>query len=83
MTQIHENMSYNDLKEFLQNEIKKITLNELYELSFQFNDDMKYLPREYKKKYTESVLNVTTDTALPLLSLSEKLNPSISSFAAA
>ncbi len=58
MTQIHENMSYNDLKEFLQNEIKKITLNELYELSFQFNDDMKYLPREYKKKYTESVLNV-------------------------
>ena len=58
MTQIHENMSYNDLKEFLQNEIKKITLNELYELSFQFNDDVKYLPREYKKKYTESVLNV-------------------------
>lgn len=58
MTQIHEDMSYNDLKEFLQNEIKKITLNELYELSFQFNDDVKYLPREYKKKYTESVLNV-------------------------
>lgn len=58
MTPIREDMSYNDLKEFLQKEIKKITLNELYELSFQFNDDVKYLPREYKKKYTESVLNV-------------------------
>ncbi|MBE6494239.1 MAG: DUF2115 domain-containing protein [Methanosphaera stadtmanae] len=58
MTPISKNMSYNDLKKFLQKEIKKITLEQLYELSFHFNDDVKYLPREYKKKYTQSVLNV-------------------------
>lgn len=58
MVKIQENMTFNELKEALQKEIKDITLNELYELSFQFNDDVKYLPREYKKKYTESVLKV-------------------------
>ncbi|RAP44140.1 DUF2115 family protein [uncultured Methanosphaera sp.] len=58
MEKVKAGLEKNKLKEMLQNELKNVTLEELYELSFQFNEDTRYLPREYKKKYTESVLNV-------------------------
>ncbi|MEJ5273777.1 MAG: DUF2115 family protein, partial [Spirochaetota bacterium] len=35
-----------------------VTLEDLYDLSFHFNEEQKYLPREYKKRYNETVLNV-------------------------
>ena len=58
MSCVCENMKYNTLKEILKEKIREVTLQELYDLSFEFNEDTKYLPREYKKKYIESVLNV-------------------------
>lgn len=58
MIEIREEMSLNELKSILKEKINNITLEELYDLSYHFNEDTKYLPREYHKKYTESVLNV-------------------------
>ena len=58
MSCVCENMKYNTLKEILKEKIREVTLQELYDLSFEFNEDTKYLPREYKKKYIETVLNV-------------------------
>lgn len=59
MVKVYSGMSLNDLKILIKQSIKDITLEELYELSFYFNEEKTYLPQEYKKKYTESVLNVT------------------------
>ncbi|RAP49017.1 MAG: hypothetical protein BZ136_04120, partial [Methanosphaera sp. rholeuAM74] len=47
-----------NLKEIIQEEVNNITLEEIYELSYQFKEDVKYLPAEYKKHYRQSVLNV-------------------------
>lgn len=55
---VYANMKRDDLKKLLKEEIKNITLQELYEISYKFNEDIKYLPREYKKQYRESVLKV-------------------------
>ncbi len=59
MVEAYLGMSLNDLKILIKQAIKEVTLEDLYGLSFFFNDEKSYLPREYKKKYTESVLNVT------------------------
>lgn len=53
-----DNLSYNHLKKILQEELKKVTLDEIYEISYNFNDSIKYLPREYKKNYSQSILKV-------------------------
>lgn len=58
MTEVYKSICLNDLKILLKQEVKEITLEDLYDLSFHFNEEKRYLPREYKKKYTESVLNV-------------------------
>ncbi|WP_069592070.1 DUF2115 family protein [Methanosphaera sp. WGK6] len=58
MEKIYANMERNELHKMLKEEVKPISLEELYALSTKFNEDIKYLPREYKKKYVESVLNV-------------------------
>lgn len=59
MVEVYPGISLNDLKILIKQAIKDITLEDLYELSFFFNEEKTYLPQEYKKKYTESVLNVT------------------------
>ena len=59
MVEVYSGINVNDLKNLLKNEIKEITLKDLYDLSLFFNEEKAYLPPEYKKKYTESVLNVT------------------------
>lgn len=59
MIEVYPGISLNDLKILIKQAIKNVTLKELYELSFHFNEEKTYLPPEYKKKYTESVLNVT------------------------
>lgn len=58
MINFDDNLSYNHLKKILQDELKKVSINQLYEISYQFNDEMKYLPREYKKNYKQTILNV-------------------------
>lgn len=58
MEAITENTTRNELKQILKEEISKVTLQELYDLSTKFKEDTKYLPREYKKLYIESVLKV-------------------------
>ncbi|MBQ6220560.1 MAG: DUF2115 family protein [Methanosphaera sp.] len=58
MMELHEDISLNELKSIIKEIVNDISLEELYELSYQFNEDNKYLPREYRKKHTESVLNV-------------------------
>ncbi len=58
MTEVYPGISLNDLKLLLKHEVKEITLEDLYYLSFRFNEEKKYLPREYKKRYTETVLDV-------------------------
>ena len=51
-------MPLNTLNELLKEEVKDISLDELHDLSVHFNEETKYLPREYKKDYTESVIKV-------------------------
>jgi uncharacterized protein (UPF0305 family) len=58
MVEIDENTNLDDLMILLKQEIKEVTLEDLYDLSFHFNEEQKYLPREYKKRYNETVLNV-------------------------
>jgi len=58
MINFDDNLSYNHLKKILQDEVKKVNIDQLYEITYKFNEDMKYLPREYKKSYTESILKV-------------------------
>ena len=58
MAEVYQGITLNELIILLKQEVKEITLEDLYYLSFYFNEERKYLPREYKKEYTESVLNV-------------------------
>ena len=58
MINFDDNLSYNHLKKILKDEVKKVSINQLYEITYKFNEDMKYLPREYKKSYTQSILKV-------------------------
>lgn len=76
MAEAYLGMSYNDLKILIKQTIKEVTLEDLYSLSFFFNDEMIYLPREYKKEYSESVLNVTMNRFL-LLKNDENSYPGI------
>ncbi len=66
MSEAYLGMSLNDLKILIKQAIKEVTLEDLYSLSFFFNDEKTYLPREYKKEYTESVLNVTMNRFIQL-----------------
>ncbi len=66
MVEAYLGMSLNDLKILIKQRIKEVTLEDLYSLSFFFNDEMIYLPREYKKEYSESVLNVTMNRFIAL-----------------
>lgn len=47
--------NYDQLRNFIKQEIKDVSLNQLYELSFQFNDESKYLPSKYKSEYEELI----------------------------
>lgn len=58
MVKVCSNISLNDLRDILKKEVKEITLNDLYQLSFNFFDETKYLPDEYEKNYSETILNV-------------------------
>ena len=58
MDKLVENIPLNDLRTKLQEEIKKVTLDDLYELSFHFNEENKYLPGKYKKQHVENVQNI-------------------------
>jgi len=66
MIKVYSNMSLNNLKEMLKQEVKEITLQDLFKLSEHFREETQYLPEEYKKEYAESVQNVvvTRFTAL-------------------
>lgn len=50
MVEIYSGINVNDLKNILKDEIKEITLKDLYDLSLFFNEEKAYLPPEYKKK---------------------------------
>lgn len=52
-------LTYNHLKRTLQDTVKNITLEDIYNLSYQFQEDMKYLPEKYKKDYRESIIKVS------------------------
>ena len=58
MDKLAKNIPLNDLRTKLQKEIKKITLDDLYELSFHFNEENKYLPSEFRKQHIENVQNI-------------------------
>ncbi len=58
MTEVYSGISLNDLRILLKQEVNEVTLEDLYDLSIHFNEETKYLPREYKKEYIDSVLNV-------------------------
>lgn len=58
MQKVYNKMPLNTLNELLKEEVKDISLDELYDLSVHFNEESRYLPREYKKDYTESVIKV-------------------------
>ncbi len=58
MTKVYQGLSLNDLKTLIKTEIREVTLNDLYELSYYFNEETTYLPNEYKKSYIESIQNV-------------------------
>ncbi len=58
MTEVYHGISLNDLKNLLKREVKEITIRDLYDLSFYFLEEQKYLPGEYKKEYGETVLDV-------------------------
>lgn len=58
MISFDDNPSYNHLKNILQDEVKNLSIEQLYEITSQFNESMKYLPGEYKKNYTQSILKV-------------------------
>lgn len=49
MVEIYSGINVNDLKNILKDEIKEITLKDLYDLSLFFNEEKAYLPPEYKK----------------------------------
>ena len=55
MMLIKDNTTYNQLKIILQNKLKEIKLDDLYELSYLFNDDVKYLPDKYKAYYRKII----------------------------
>lgn len=58
MLQVYNKMTLETLNKKLKEEVKDISIDDLYELSFQFNEDSKYLPREYKQNYRDSVIKV-------------------------
>lgn len=66
MTEVYQDISLNELMIVLKQEVKEITLEDLYDLSFYFDSEKRYLPNEYKKKYTESVLNVMINRFISL-----------------
>ena len=55
MDKVYTKMPLDELNEILKREVKDISLKELYDLSIHFDEERKYLPREYKQEYTESV----------------------------
>jgi len=52
---IKDNTTYDQLKIILQDKLKEIKLDDLYELSYLFNDDVKYLPDKYKADYRKII----------------------------
>lgn len=58
MDKVYTKMPLDELNEILKREVKDISLKELYDLSIHFDEERKYLPREYKQEYTESVIKV-------------------------
>lgn len=78
MAEVYKGISLNELMILLKQEVKEITLEDLYYLSFYFNEERKYLPREYKKEYTESVLNVMMNRFTSLKNDNEKYDGTLS-----
>lgn len=58
MDEVYSGMSLNDLKEMMKNEVKNVSLNDLYNLSYYFDSEREYLPEEYKEVFVKSVQNV-------------------------
>ena len=58
MEKLAENIPLNDLRTKLQQEIKKVTIDDLYKLSFHFNEENKYLPGKYKEQHIENVQKI-------------------------
>lgn len=52
------NLTYDQLKEILQEKAAEIKLDDLYELSYLFNDDVKYLTDRYKDDYRKSIVRL-------------------------
>lgn len=52
---ISKGMTYNQLKRILQDKLKDIRLDDFYELSYIYNDDVKYLPEKYEEDYRKSI----------------------------
>ncbi|AWX32800.1 DUF2115 family protein [Methanosphaera sp. BMS] len=52
------NLTYDQLKEILQEKADEIKLDDLYELSYLFNDDVKYLPDKYGEDYRKSIVQL-------------------------
>jgi uncharacterized protein (UPF0305 family) len=48
-------LTYDRLKEILQDKARDISLDDLYELSYLFNDDVKYLADRYKEDYQRTI----------------------------
>ena len=51
-------LTYDQLKEILQEKADEIKLDDLYELSYLFNDDVKYLPDKYEEDYRKSIVQL-------------------------
>ncbi|MCD7782040.1 MAG: DUF2115 family protein [Methanosphaera sp.] len=58
MDKVYEGMSLDELYTQLKREANKISLDDLYQLSYHFSEDSRYLPREYNKKFRKTVLDV-------------------------
>ncbi|MBO7719737.1 MAG: DUF2115 family protein [Methanosphaera sp.] len=55
---IEDNLTYDQLKKILQERADDIKLDDLYELSYLFNDDVKYLPDKYEDDYRKSIVHL-------------------------
>lgn len=55
---IKSNLKLTDLKWKLQKEVEQITLENLYDLSYHFQEENRYLPTEYKTRHMDSVQNI-------------------------
>ncbi|WP_323737177.1 DUF2115 family protein [Methanosphaera sp. ISO3-F5] len=58
MEEIVAGISLNRLRDILKNEVKKISLTDMHELSVYFQNETRFLPEDYKREYVNSVQTV-------------------------